>query len=101
MTLSMTIELQSWSKQKSKRETHMQAMTERLRLPKLPANAVMLKPRGRSALNPTKLFKDEEDFLEIESSLATSESDDSKEMMPKLTGLQRSATLDALPELKP
>lgn len=50
----------------------MRAMTERMRLPRLPANAVMLKPRGQTALNKKKLFRDEEHFLEIESSLASS-----------------------------
>lgn len=101
--LIMQKEIKNWAHQKNRRETNLRAMTERMRLPRLPANAVMLKPRGQTALNKKKLFRDEEHFLEIESSLASSQSDDSQnaEMLPKMgdMDLMHSQTLDNLPQL--
>ena len=82
---SMIKELEDWAKKKSKRESNMLAMMERLRLPKLPPHAVLMKPRGQTAMNKKKLFKDEAEFLEIESSLDSSESSESEKMSPKFT----------------
>ena len=62
----------------------MLAIMERLRLPKLPAHAVLLKPQGQGVVNERKLFKDEAEFCEIESSLASSTLSEQSITSPKL-----------------
>ena len=74
--LVMRKELQNWAKEKNRRETNLSAMLERLRLPRLPPNAVLMKPRGQNPLKLTKFFKTEKEFLEVESSLASSSSEE-------------------------
>ena len=90
--LVMRKELQNWAKEKSRRETNLAAKMERLRLPRLPPNAVVMKPRGQDAVNNDKLFRSEEEFLEVESSLASSCFDDEDRMDVQIPPLFHSQT---------
>ena len=65
----MQKQMHNWSKSMSVRESNLRLKSERSRLPIVLPNAVLLKPAGAQTVRENKLFKDEEDFLEIESSL--------------------------------
>ena len=78
MGLSMNREMQEWSRTKVRREENRAAMTERLNLPLVNQNAVFMKPKGQPAVRKNKFFVDEDDFLSIESSLKSSEMDESE-----------------------
>ena len=52
---------------------------ERNQIRKLPPGAVLRKPKGEPAVRPNKFFKDEDDFLSIETSLASSTDSDLQE----------------------
>ena len=61
--------MRNWSLTKTRRESNLNAKCERLSLPIIPADAVLMKPRNQPAVKWQKFFKDEDDFLSFESSL--------------------------------
>ena len=76
--------MRSWSINKAKKDSDLTAMHDRIAFRIVPPNAVLLKPKGEPAARVDKFFKDEDDFLSIESSLNSSDQEDAKETITYL-----------------